>query len=115
MKKNMLPDYKLIFTDIILKKHPAKELSCRTILKKDVISVLDVIKLNDLVFGTGDKTTSINNQKYRAYDESTIIDILKYQKRNKLNNSQLATHFKISRNTIAKWKKFSEHDSVART
>lgn len=105
MKKNVLPDYKLIYTDIILKKHPTKELSCRTILEKDVLSVFDVIKLNDLIFGTGDKKTSINNQKYRAYDESAIIDILKYQKKNKLNNSELAIHFKISRNTIAKWKK----------
>ncbi|HUH25918.1 MAG TPA: helix-turn-helix domain-containing protein [Flavobacterium sp.] len=45
------------------------------------------------------------NQKYRSYDKATIIEILNYQKKNGLNNTQLANHFKLSRNTVAKWER----------
>jgi hypothetical protein len=31
--------------------------------------------------------------------------MLDYQKKNKLTNSQLAKHFKLSRNTVTKWKR----------
>lgn len=44
------------------------------------------------------------NQKYRSYDKATIIEILNYQKKNSLNNTQLSNHFKLSRNTVTKWK-----------
>ncbi|TZF93770.1 helix-turn-helix domain-containing protein [Chryseobacterium panacisoli] len=105
MKKSELPNYKLIYTDIIIKHYPEKEPGCKIILEKKELSVLDVIKLNELIFGNTDKETSIRNQKHRAYNESTIRDILNYQKNNKLNNFQLANHFKLSRNTVAKWRK----------
>lgn len=91
--------------DILSKKYPEKEHKCRYILEKKELSVLDIIKINEIIFGITDKEESINNQKHRSYDHSTVLEILNYQKKNKLNNSQLATHFKLSRNTIAKWRK----------
>ena len=39
------------------------------------------------------------------HHKTTILEILQYQKNNNLNNNQLADHFKLSRNTITKWKK----------
>jgi hypothetical protein len=99
------PNYKLIYNDIITIKCPGKKDQCNPILNKEVISILDVIKLNLIIFGLNDKETQIFNQKHRSYDESTILEILDYQFKNKLNNTQLANHFKLSRNTVAKWKK----------
>lgn len=105
MKKTNFPNYKRIYTDIISKKYPEKEKKCKYILQKKEISTLDIIKINEIIFGNTDKEESINNQKHRSYDESAVLEILNYQKKNKLNNSQLANHFKLSRNTIAKWRK----------
>lgn len=98
------PDYKKIFTDIINIKFPEKKEKCSHLLEKSDLSVLDVINLNELLFRNCSKENSVFNQKHRSYNESAIYHILEYQKKNRLNNSQLAKHFKLSRNTITKWK-----------
>lgn len=95
------PDYKKIYTDIIAFKHTDKHVSCKNLLTKTKLSILDVIELNNIIFGT--KTQ--NNQKYKAYDRCTIIKILQHQKTHALNNTQLAKHFNLSKNTVTKWKK----------
>ena len=80
------PNYKQIFKDILDRKY----------------SIVDVIEINTKIFGKG----IINNsQKFRSYKKSDILNILDYQKENGLNNSQLANHFRLSRNTVSKWKK----------
>ncbi|PQA91468.1 transposase [Chryseobacterium shigense] len=99
------PNYKKIYTEIIVKKYPEKYESCYPILQKEVLSVLDVIKLNQLIFAFEDLETSIFNQKHKAYDKATILNILEYQKRNGYTNMRIADEFKLSRNSIAKWKK----------
>lgn len=100
-QKQISPNYKKIFEDIIKLKHPEKQSACEKILDKDELSFLDVLKLNTLIF---DNHTKKQNTKYRSYDQSTILEILNFQKKNKLNNTQVANHFKMSRNTIAAWK-----------
>lgn len=105
MKPSTPPNYKRIYTDLIKKKHPEKEISCKSILKKEKLSALDIIKVNQIIFGSTNKDAEADNQKHRSYNKSAIVEILKYQKKNNLNNSQLAIHFKLSRNTVAKWKK----------
>ena len=95
------PDYKRIYSDILLKKYPEKKEICTAFLEKQHLSAFDVIMLNEKIFGTNQS----KNQKLRSYRKSDILKILDYQKKNNLNNSQLANHFKLSRNTIAKWKK----------
>ncbi|AZA47448.1 helix-turn-helix domain-containing protein [Chryseobacterium carnipullorum] len=99
------PDYKKIYTDIILKKHPGKYALCSSILQKKVLSVLDVIKLNQLIFSFEDLETSLFNQKHKSYDKDTILEILDYQKKNGYTNKQVADEFRLSRNSVAKWKK----------
>jgi|SRR5690554_1072910 len=101
-QKQISPNYKKIFQDIIKLKHPEKQSVCENILAKDELSFLDVLKLNTLIFGHHEKKQSAN---YRSYDQATILEILDFQKKNKLNNTQVANHFKMSRNTIAAWKK----------
>ena len=101
-----MPDYKNIFKDILSQKYPEKTSNCLGILNKPHLTAIDIIKLNQMIFeGTTNKLPEESNQKYRSYSKSDILQILDYQQKHKFNNSQLARHFKLSRNTVAKWKK----------
>lgn len=104
-KINAAPNYHKIYSDIIQLKYPEKEKYCQSILSKKELSALEVIMINDIIFSKYKKENLVFNQMHRAYNKQTILEILNYQKNNKLNNSQLALHFKLSRNTVAKWKK----------
>ncbi|MEI3788862.1 MULTISPECIES: helix-turn-helix domain-containing protein [unclassified Chryseobacterium] len=98
------PDYIKIYSDLIIMKYPEKVEECQYYLSKKKLSTLEVIKLNEIIFGK-----VYTNQKYRSYDHSTIIAILDYQKTNRMNDSELANHYSLSRNTVKKWKeKFSK-------
>ncbi|GEN69622.1 helix-turn-helix domain-containing protein [Chryseobacterium rhizosphaerae] len=107
MQKLKSPNYKKIYKDIINRKYPDKIKQCHSILCKQELSTLDIIKINSLLFDEESKETTIANQQHKSYDFSTIQEILEYQKKNALNNSQLAIHFKLSRNTVAKWRKIN--------
>lgn len=99
------PDYRRIYHDIIVRKYPDKKERCLYILEKDTLSALDIIRLNAMIFDNVSKETLAFNQRHRSYKPSAIQEILKYQEKNSLNNSQVAIHFQLSRNTIAKWKR----------
>ena len=103
------PDYRRIFLDIIEMKYPEKKEICKNILNKKELLTLDVIHLNHMVFGIKDKETFVFNQSHRFYNEKAIAEILEYQKKNNLSNSETARHFKMSRNTITKWKKLFDN------
>jgi len=99
------PDYKRIFQDIIDKKFPEKKEWYSEISKKENLSILDILMISASTFNTQDEKVKMYNQKLRSYDEHTILYILEFQKKNYMTNSQLANHFRLSRNTVAKWKK----------
>jgi hypothetical protein len=103
----MGPDYKQIYTDIIKEKYPEKsnDLQIKNRIER-IQTVMDILSLNTLVFGQAKAITESNNQKLRSYDEDSVLKILEYQQKNKLSNNKTALHFKMSRNTIAKWKKY---------
>lgn len=100
-----MPDYRRIYEDMIMKKCPEKADLFSSILGKKKLSYFDVLGLSTIISGIQKKETVIFNQMHKSYNNETIKEILEYQNNNNLNNSQLAIHFKISRNTIAKWKK----------
>ncbi|KFE99034.1 helix-turn-helix domain-containing protein [Chryseobacterium luteum] len=99
------PDYRRIYTDLINEKYPEKKEEFKAILSKKNFSILDVITCSNILTGREDKSTFTFNQKHRFFDQQSILEILDYQKKYGYNNAQLARHFKLSRNTIAKWKK----------
>lgn len=101
MEKYKHPDFNLIYYDIITQKYPQKYAVCKYLLLKKELMALDILKINALIFGTSEK----NSQQYRSYSKADILRILDYQKKNQLSNTQLALHFKLSRNTVGKWKK----------
>lgn len=94
------PDFKKIYSDLIQNKFPEKMEKCIHFFTKEDWTSLDVLKINSLIF----EYTNNANGKYKSYSSKDIIYILNYQKKFGLNNSQLANKFKLSRNTVAKWR-----------
>lgn len=103
--EDIAPDYKRIYKDILDKKYPDKKQQCIHLLDKEKLTFLDIIELNRKIFGVPDKSTEMFNQRHRCYNRSDILKVFDYQKKKNINNSQLAKHFGLSRNTITKWKK----------
>ncbi|GEN75635.1 helix-turn-helix domain-containing protein [Chryseobacterium hagamense] len=99
-----VPNYKKIYSDMISMKYPEKALFCQKLLKKNSINIMDVISLNSIINENNSDLFS-TNQRLKSYDQPTILKMLDYQKKHALNNIQLAKHFKISRNSVTKWKK----------
>ena len=98
------PNYKRIYSDIINIKYPDKKELCSNLLSKSKLSTLDIIEISRILFTINSEENLGFNQRHRSYDKSTIFQILEYQRENKLNNTQLAKHFNLSRNTVTKWK-----------
>lgn len=103
--QRLVPDYKRIYRDILEKKFPEKIEDCQSLLEKKQLNTLDIQKLNQKVFGISDKELMKENRKYCSYSKADILRMLDYQKKNKLNNRELAQHFKLSRNSVSKWRK----------
>ncbi|KPH14774.1 transposase [Chryseobacterium sp. ERMR1:04] len=99
--KNNAPNYKKIYADILDYKFPEQKEKYTFILNKSELSVLDILKLNKMIF----KDENQASQKFKSYTKEDILEILEYQKNNNLNNTQVASYFKMSRNTLGKWKK----------
>ena len=97
-------NYQLIFKDILDTKFPHKKEDCLPLLENKNLSAIDIMIINKKIFGSN-KENEIINQRHRSYSKPDILKILDYQQKHKLNNSQLARHFKLSRNTVSKWKK----------
>ncbi|MDR2235261.1 MAG: helix-turn-helix domain-containing protein [Chryseobacterium sp.] len=98
--KEITPNYKKIYKDLVAMKYPEKEKQCRTIFRKEKLTPLDVLSLNHILFGY-----QKDNQKFKSYTPEVIREILSCQRKKKLTNTALAKEFKLSRNTVTKWKK----------
>ena len=105
----MTPDYKRLYTDYINQKTPAKMSSVERILKKENLSNYDVLMMNNILFQHQEAAIKFQSQKHRAYSKETIVELLRHQQKNRLNNSEMAKHFNLSRNSVAKWKKMFEN------
>jgi len=98
----MIPNYRKIYTDMISMKYPEKAALCEKILRKKFLTVMDLIELNGYLSNT---LNADYNQKLKCYDRDSIFKILEDQKHHRLNNTQAAKKFSVSRNTLCKWKR----------
>ncbi|MFS4432237.1 helix-turn-helix domain-containing protein [Chryseobacterium sp. S90] len=78
---------------------------CRIFLEKDRLMSYDVLKLSGIITGKDDHEAISFNARHKSYDSNTILRILDHQKKYKCSNLQLANYFRLSRNTVTKWKK----------
>ena len=102
----IVPDYKKIYSDLVREYFPDQVETFKPLLDKTKMSSIDIIKISEKILLIKNGNKRQERQKYRSYSMSDIIQILEFQKSNKLNNTQLALHFKLSRNTVAKWKNY---------
>ncbi|MGX5685315.1 helix-turn-helix domain-containing protein [Chryseobacterium cucumeris] len=105
MQKYSQPNYQRIYSDIIIRSFPHKRKECEKLLRKQYLSVIDILELNKKIFGTIDKEKEKQNPRHRSYSKSDIVKILNYQKTHNMNNSQIAKHFGLSKNSITKWRR----------
>lgn len=97
------PDYQRIYRELIQKKFPESLPECETFLNKGNLTFFEIKALNDKLFGIKSREQQLQEQRYRSYDTQTILRMLRYQKKHGLTNTQLADHFKLSRNTVNSW------------
>lgn len=69
----------------------------------------DILNFNDLIFEQS-KESIRNNQQLKTYDKKTILKLLQYQKKHDFSTSYMSRQYKISRTTIAKWRKIFEKE-----
>ncbi|SFN43422.1 hypothetical protein SAMN05421594_2795 [Chryseobacterium oleae] len=105
MEKQNQPNYKLIYSDIIERKFPHKKAECEKLLEKKILSTMDILELNNRIFGAKNQDSKKMNQKLRSYNKTDIIRILDYQKNHRMNNIQVAEHFGLSKNSMTKWRR----------
>ena len=98
------PNYQKIYQDIIKRNFPEKIEQTKKLLKKNM-NVLDIMKVSEIL--NANKT--VENQKHKSYDLNSVLEILKFQQKNNYTNTYTADKFKISRNTVAKWRKIYEY------
>ncbi len=72
----------------------------------EYIAFIRLQEINELIRHDLSKIRPQNRiQLLKSYDERYIRYILNYQKTYRLSNVQIALEFKLSRNTIARWRK----------
>ena len=108
IKKNLTPDYLLIFQDLAKERY--KDLVPNHIQERieNLNNHLDVLEVNKLIFNQN--YSSKETAQMKAYDRASIEKVLKIQEKDSLSNREIATMFHLSRNTIAKWRK--EYNSI---
>lgn len=106
----MKPNYSKIYHDLLLEEYPEKlkDVKVKELLK-NLNTSEEVIKFNEKIFEQS-KESQENNQKLRTYDKATMLKILKYQKEHGFSSNYISKQYKISRTTIAKWKKICENE-----
>ncbi|SDQ16386.1 hypothetical protein SAMN05421664_0822 [Chryseobacterium soldanellicola] len=106
----MRPNYAKIYQDMLKMEHPEKlkDPKIKELLKS-LNTTEDVLNFNEKIFKQS-KESLKNNQKLKTYDKKTMLKLLQYQKKHGFSTSHMSRKYKISRTTIAKWKKTFEEE-----
>lgn len=111
----MRPNYTRIYQDMLRLEHPEKlkDPKIKELLN-NLNSSEDVLNFNEKLFEQS-KEAQKNNQKLKTYDKKTMLKLLQYQKKHEFSTSYMSRKYKISRTTLAKWKKTFEVEFEALT
>lgn len=109
----MKPNYKKIYYDLLASEFPEKLKDEKVKENLERLNTSEeVIKFNEFVFKKT-KESLENNQKLKTYDKDTMLKILNYQKKHSFSNSYISRTYKMSRTTIAKWKKLCAEEILS--
>jgi hypothetical protein len=103
----MKPNYTKIYKDLIAYRKLYDRMTPAIADRiNNIKTAKDILDIENYLFGnmTGENEQNIN-QQLKSYDEESIREILNDQKKNNLNNTQLAIKHNLSRNTVTRWKK----------
>jgi len=103
-------NYVSLYTDFINDNNSLQDKTKKSLLKQiknqKELSVKKIIEINSIIKNEiSSNKTNKRAQQLKAYDYDFVQQTLDYQKENNLSNNTISTQFKLSRNTIAKWKK----------
>lgn len=105
-------NYKTLYLDFLKdSSHISQELKGRLILKlvkekDECIPFKKIAEFNELISHDLSIEGDLwRTQNLKSYDSDYIKYILNYQKENGLTNIEIASEFKLSKNTIMKWNK----------
>ena len=115
--KDKVLAYQNIYLDLI---HSLTSIDPKTLnILKDKVKMMesyqDILEINNLIRREMGVSHSllIEEQNLKAYDETLIQKILNEQERDMLSNRRTAMKYKMSRNTLAKWKRiFNEKNDT---
>lgn len=101
-------NYKTLYLDLV-EESDYIPMDYKTILREkiehfDFITFRDVGTLNTLIRSYSKMEDWLDDQQLKAYDLDQILSVLKEQKIYNLTNSEISRKYKMSRNTIARWK-----------
>jgi hypothetical protein len=106
----MRPNYKKIYYDLLKEKQPEKLGDPKILhLLNNLNTMEDVLKINALVSDSSKKNLK-KNQQLKNYDKKTVLRLLHYQKKHNLSDNFMSKKLKMSRTTIAKWRKIFGHE-----
>jgi transposase len=100
--------YKKLFRDMILDSSNLTITQKNKFLKKveALSNIRSVMRLSKELEPYLERThVSSKRGSLRAFDKAFILKVLREQKKKSLSNSDIRRKYKLSRNTIAKWKK----------
>jgi len=106
----MKPNYSKIYHDMLKLEHPDKfnDPKIKELLKR-LNTTQDVLNFNEKIFKQS-RESQRDNQKLKTYDKKTMLKLLEYQHKHGFSTSFMSKKYKISRTTIAKWKKTFEEE-----
>lgn len=109
----MRPNYTKIYQDMLKLDYPdkLKDPKIKELLK-NLNTTEDVLNFNEKLFSQN-REAQKNNQKLKTYDKKTMLKLLQYQKKHEFSTSYMSRKYKISRTTLAKWKKTFEEEFEA--
>ena len=106
-------DYKRLYLDYIdandTLSNPVKK-DLKSIIEgqqNDDLSYRVLMQINTVIRENVNtvRENMVGYKQYNAYDKEFIRYVLSYQKRNNLTNKDISLKFRMSRNTVAKWKR----------
>ena len=106
-------NYKTLYLDFVSHTNQLPESIKQQLIEllkqenKEHISYKRLIEINGVIKENMYQSRYVEHKKYKqlkVYDEHYIKYLLKYQQRNNMTNTALSYKFKLSRNTVARWK-----------
>ncbi len=102
-------NYKTLYLDFFRDSELLPKSIKQQLIKKleedQILSFRTLIHLNTIITENTLQPCNKDSACLKSYDRTFIKDVLDFQKKNELSNVEIALRFKLSRNTVSRWRK----------